>query len=162
SKPELSNSGWWSGVLSANIPIFSAGQIEADVRSAWSFLRTAKLGESQTRKQVVEDVEISYHDIFASRERVQVLQVQVVAAAEALRQADERYKAGVGPNIDRLIAQDQLLSAQLQLTTAQVNYKLFHLELFRAIGKLTTRLPDQPATQPTTLPTAPTTVPAAQ
>ena len=162
SKPEVSNSSWWSGVLSANIPIFSAGQIEADVRSAWSFLRSAKLSESQTRKQVVEDVEISYHNIFASRERVQVLEVQVVAAAEALRQAEERFKAGAGPNIDRLVAQDQLLSAQLQLTTAQVNYKLFHLELLRAIGKLTTRLPGQPTTQPTTLPTAPTTAPAAQ
>jgi outer membrane protein len=162
SKPELSNSGWWSGVLSANIPIFSAGQIEADVRSAWSFLRTAKLGESQTRKQVVQDVQISYHDIFASRERLHVLKVQLDAAAEALRQADERYLRGVGLNIDRLIAQDSLLSAQLQLTSQQVNDKLFHLELIRAIGKLTTRLPDQPTTQPTTLPAAPTTVPAAQ
>lgn len=162
SKPEVSNSGWWNGVLSANIPIFTAGQIRADVRAAWSLLRSAKLSESQTRKQIVEDVQISYEDIRASRERLQVLRIQRDAAAEALRQAEERYLRGVGLNIDRLIAQDSLLSAQLQLTTQQVNDKLFHLTLLRAVGKLTTKLPGQTATRPTTLPIAPTTVPAVQ
>ena len=170
SKPEVASGTWWNGVLSANIPIFSAGQIEADVRTAWSFLRSAKLSESQTRRQVVQDVEIAYQNVLTSRERLPILQVQVAAAAEALRSAEGLYTAGTGKNIDRLVAQDQLLSAQLQLTSQQVNHKLFHLELLRALGTLSTRLPGEPTTQPatqpatlpTTLPTAPTTLPAVQ
>ena len=35
----------WTAVLSANLPIFTAGLIHADVRDAWSGLRQAALLE---------------------------------------------------------------------------------------------------------------------
>jgi len=67
----------WNALISANIPIFSAGIIEANVRNAFSILRQAKLFESQTRRQIVQQVESAYNDIQFSRERIRELEVQV-------------------------------------------------------------------------------------
>jgi len=39
----------WNALLSANLPIFTAGRIEAEVRIAWSFLRQAELALSGAR-----------------------------------------------------------------------------------------------------------------
>jgi hypothetical protein len=60
------------------------------------------------------------------------------------------------------VAQDQLLSAQLQLTSANFDRTIFYLDLIRATGRLpevavtpatrpaTTRAATQPSTQPAT------------
>jgi protease secretion system outer membrane protein len=153
----------WNEILSANLPIFSGGVLEADLRLAWSLLRQAKLSESLTERQVLQDVRIAFENMLASQERFRELQVQLKAAEEALTQAEQSWRAGLGTNLERLIAQDRLLSTQLQLTSERYDQKIFYLSLLRAVGRLSIRLPGEPAptTQPTTLPAAtqPTTQP---
>ena len=61
---------------------------------------------------------------------------KVAAAAEALRQAERLYGAGLGTNLDRITAQDQLLSAQLSLASEEFNYKVFYLNLERSMGRI--------------------------
>jgi outer membrane protein TolC len=150
SRESMPNDSTWLALLSANFPIFSAGVIEADVRTAWSDLRQAALGESLTRKLVTEDVQIAFNNVQSARKRLDELQVQVRAAEEALRQADETYKAGLATNLERLTSQDQLLNAQLQLTFQTYQLKASHLRLLRATGRLATTLPGDmsPATRP--------------
>ncbi len=155
----------WNELLSANLPIFSGGVLEADLRQAWSLLRQSKLTESQSRRQVLQDVRIAYENLLASKERLRELQVQLKAAEEALLQAEQSYRAGLGTNLEWLVAQDQLLSAQLQLTSERYNQKVFYLALLRAVGALSIRLPGEPApaTMPTTIPTTqPATRPITQ
>jgi outer membrane protein len=146
----------WSAGLSANIPIFTGGIIQADVRQAWSFLRQAKMNESATRRQIIADVEITHENVRASLERLRELQIQLSSAEEALRQADQSYRVGIATNLERLTAQDQLLSAQLQLTTERFTQKVSRMNLLRVTGRLSTRLPGEalaPTTQPQTRPT---------
>lgn len=151
----------WNYLLSANLPIFTAGQIHADVRSAWSRFRQALLNESATRRRIIEDVEIAYQNLTTSYPRLRELEVQATAAGEALRQAEQSYRVGLATNLERLTAQDSVLSAQLQLSSERYNQKVDYITLLRAIGTLSTRLPGEPATQPATLPaTFPTTRPA--
>ena len=150
----------WTAAIVANLPIFSAGLIEADVRTAWSEFRQAKYNESLTRRQIAQDVEIAHQNLLRSAERLTELQVQITAAEEALRQAEAVYRVGSGTNLDRLTAQEALLSAQLDQTTERFNQKLSYLNLLRATGQLSTRLPGepQPATMPATMPaTSPAT-----
>ena len=147
----------WTAALSANLPVFSAGLIEADVRAAWSALRQAQLSESQTRRSVIQAVQTAYTNLQSSEKRLRELRVQVEAAGEALRQAEQSYRAGLATNLERLTAQDSLLSAQLQLTSEMFNRKVYYLELLRAAGLLSMRLPQEPATVPAT---APATQPA--
>lgn len=144
----------WASLLQANIPIFTAGQIHANVRTAWSQLRQAYLSQQQTRRLIAEQVRVAYQNVIDSKRRIAELHVEVAAAAEALRQAESAYAAGLGTNLDRITAQDQLLSAQLSLANEQFNYKVFYLNLERAMGRIP--LPETIAPPPGTPTSRPT------
>ena len=142
----------WDGILRANLPIFSAGLIEADVREAWSLFRQAGLSASLLRRDVAQQVQLAFQDIRATEARIAELGVQLRAAQQAFNQADQSYNVGLATNLERVAAQDQLLSAQLQLTSAQFDRTLSYLALARATGELRHRLETTQAatTQPTT------------
>jgi outer membrane protein TolC len=147
----------WDGILRANLPIFSAGLIEADVREAWSLYRQAGLTESLLRRDVAQQVQLAYQDLRANEDRIAELQVQLRAAQQAFNQADQSYNVGLATNLERVTAQDQLLSAQLQLTSAQFDRTLSYLALARATGELRHRLETTNAatTRLTTIPANP-------
>ncbi|HEV2688353.1 MAG TPA: TolC family protein [Bryobacteraceae bacterium] len=145
----------WTGALQMSLPIFNGGQIHADVRTAWSQLRQAYLSQQQTRRQIAEQVQIAYENVIDSNRRIAELHVEVAAAAEALRQAESAYAAGLGTNLDRITAQDQLLSAQLSLASEEFNYKVVYLNLLRSMGRLP--LPETLGPPPGTPTSRPTT-----
>ncbi len=128
----------WTGLLVANIPIFSAGRIQADVREAWSRFRQTVLGYSLLRRQIRQDVEVALEDVRASILRMAELREQLRAAQEALRQAESAYKAGLGTNLERITAQDQVLNAELLLASEEYDQKVFYLAAYRAAGAVTT------------------------
>lgn len=144
----------WNALFSANLPIFSAGLIEADVRTAWSRHRQARLDESLLSRQIESDVQRAYQNLISSDQQLRELQSQLAAAQQAQRQADESYRVGLATNLDRIQAQDQLLSTQLQLTSEEFNRKVFYLTLLRAAGELIDGDPTVlgPTTQPSTQP----------
>jgi outer membrane protein len=142
----------YNGLVSANLPIFTGGVIHANVRAALSRLRQARLEESSTRRTVEEDVRLAHSNLQASADRLKELQISRDAAREALRQAEGNYAAGRATNLERLVAQDQVLSAELQLATATYDQKLFYLNLQRVTGRISDKLAQQPQAGPTTQP----------
>jgi outer membrane protein TolC len=134
----------WSGLLQINLPIFSAGLVHADVRTAYSRLRQAHLAESGLRRAVLMDLRVAVEDIRADRQQIEQLTTRSAAAREAVRQADAAYKAGLGTNLERLVAQDQELSAELALTEEAFNHTVDYLRLLRAVGLLNIRLAPLP------------------
>lgn len=126
----------WAGLITASVPIFSAGEIRADVRNAMSQLRTATYNEWLIIRQVRENVRIDWENLNASKRRIKELETEVAASQEALRQARERYTVGLAINLDVLNAITQLLSAQLSLVQERFNHKVFYLDLLRDIGRL--------------------------
>ena len=130
----------WTGGISANIPIFSAFSIEAQIRQAWSQYRQAGLFESQTRRQVTDDIRQNRQNLDSSRGQVEQLQTQVDAARGAFDLADRAYQLGSGTNLDRLQQQDALLTAELNLLDEKFNTKTDYLGLLRAAGRLATAL----------------------
>ncbi|MFT3784879.1 MAG: TolC family protein [Tepidisphaeraceae bacterium] len=144
----------WEGLLNVSLPIFSGGRIEADVRTAWSFLREAILVDAQTRRHIHREIEQSQKDINASEARLAELAVQLSAARDAYKQADASYAAGLGTNLERVVAQDAQLQAELAFVTEQINLKLFRIALLRATGTLREELLDAKATtRPASRPT---------
>jgi len=127
----------WTGLLTLNLPLFTAGRIEADVRAAWSAFRQDVLRYSLTRRGVQRDVEVTQSDLVVTGERIIELGNQIRAAEESLRQAEAAYTAGLGTNLDRIAAQDALLSAQLQLAREDYSLKIAYLAAMRAAGALT-------------------------
>jgi outer membrane protein len=152
----------WEGLLRANIPLFSAGLIEADVRTAWSEFRQASLNESLTRRRVVQDVDVARQDFVATARRLAEAQTQLRAAEQAFAQADRSNAIGLATNLERLIAQDQLLTAQLQFVSQQFARKLSYLNLLRATGSLRSVLEAIVAATEATATTTGTTRPATQ
>lgn len=144
-----------AGLIAVNLPIFSAGRIEADVREAWSIYRQRVLEFSALRRQVRSDVEVATADLAVSRERVSELDTQVKAAAETLRQAEAAYTAGLGTNLERISAQDQLLSAQLRQVSEAFTLKLARLAIERAAGRLTDQIAGTRSPEPVDEPPAP-------
>ncbi len=126
----------WSSLIQASLPLFSAGLIEADVRESLSLLRQAKLAYSLTEREVKRDVEVALTNLRASFDRVEQGRIQVRSAGDALSQAEGLYAAGLSTNLERLIAQDRLLTAQLELVTAELDTKVFYLDLRRTTGTL--------------------------
>lgn len=72
----------------------------------------------------------------ASEARLKELRVQVHAAEQAERLATEAARVGLGTNLDRIVAQDALLSAQLQLASEEFDRELLYLNLLRTTGLL--------------------------
>jgi hypothetical protein len=58
--------------------------------------------------------------------------------------------------LERLVAQDQVLSAELELATATFSRKLFFLNLQRSLGRIAEIITPAPETGPTTQPIAAT------
>jgi outer membrane protein TolC len=117
--------------------LFSAGLIEADVRQAWSELRQAKYAESLTRRRIAQEVRIAYENLLGSRARLAELRTTERAAQAAFDQATANQRAGRGTTLETIVAQDQLLSAQLQLASEEYDYKIAYLNLLRTAGVLT-------------------------
>lgn len=126
----------WTGALSANVPIFSALTIEAGIRKAWSVYRQAGLAESQTRRQVIDDVNQSFENLQNNRRRIQDLQTQVEAAQRACDLSQREYQLGAVSNLDRLTQEDALLTARLNLISESLSEKTSSLSLLRSAGQL--------------------------
>lgn len=126
----------WDALLSANLPIFAAGRIRADVREAWSFMREALLAQSYQHRQVRQEVETAYQDFIASQARLAELKIALAASQQAFEQAEQSYRAGLATNLDRIIAQNALLDAQLAEASEEFDLKVFYLRLLRATGTL--------------------------
>jgi outer membrane protein len=158
----------WDAVLLANLPIFSAGIIEADVRDAWSRLRQAALYESYLRRQIDQDTGIAYDNFVTSTAKLADLKREVQASSDAYDQSVQLQKNGLAIPLDVLTAQNALLNSQLEYTDEAFSRTIFFLDLLRATGDLSPRTPEEirhPSTHATTAPmavpmTMPSTMPA--
>lgn len=131
-------------VLELRVPIFSAGRIEAQVRGAWSVFRERVLEYRARRREARRDVETAHLRLLAAVNLASELQTQVRVAAEAFELAEATYQAGLGTNLERIVAQDQLLAAELEAVSAEFDTKTAYLELLRASGVLSSELTGAP------------------
>lgn len=126
----------WTSLIRINVPIFSAGLIHADVRTAYSRLRQARLAELHAQRQVVKDLIVAVENLRKDDQQINQLNIQVQATSESLKQSDAAVNAGIGTNLERLIAQNGLLSAELSLSAAEFNRNVDYLRLLRVTGSL--------------------------
>jgi outer membrane protein TolC len=126
----------WLFGASMYLPIFSGGRIHADVRTAHSLVRQAMYYQSMTERKAAEEVTVAWQSLQASGEKVKELGAAVSAASQAFQLADQAYDVGLATNLERLVAQDRLLQAELQLAAETLSRKTLYLRLVEAVGKL--------------------------
>ena len=149
-----SDASKWDAILIANLPIFSAGIIQADIRDAWSKLRQAALYQSELLRQIDRDVQVAYDNLTTTQEELTSLNEEVQAASDSLNQSQQLLKNELAIPLDILTAQDTLLSAQLNYTNEETSRSIYYLDLLRITGQLNPNSPERwtSATQPSSVP----------
>jgi len=150
SLPKLTLTGGWSlqGTTptnmipvyevgaSLNVALFTGGRIQAEVAAQDIELRKLAQTERELRNQIALEVKSAAVQIDAARTEVEAANLGVTLATESVRQARDRFRAGVANNIEVITAQDELARANDNQITALYRYNQSRADLARATGKM--------------------------
>lgn len=129
--PENEN---WSAGVSASWNIFDAGLTKSKVKQADASLVKAKEQAKQVRDSVALEVRQAYLNMQEAEKRIQTTEVAASKAQEDMLIAQEKYKAGVGTNLDVIDAQLALTQARTNRIQALYDYNVSKAKLDKAIG----------------------------
>ena len=119
---------------SIGVPIFQGGALVANEAGARA--RAAQATAQYRRTVLVALQEVSDGLVAYDRDGAEVRgnRDRVAVAAEYLRLANLRFRAGVISYLEVLDAQRQLFSAQLDLNASELNQRLAAVQLYKALG----------------------------
>lgn len=129
--PEDSN---WSAGVSANWNIFDAGLTNSKVKQADASLVKAKEQAKQVRDSVALEVRQAYLNMTEAEKRIETNDVASSKAQEDMTIAQEKYRAGVGTNLDVIDAQLALTQAKTNRIQALYDYNVSKAKLDKAVG----------------------------
>jgi outer membrane protein len=118
------------------VPIYQGGEVAARTRQAGHTAAQRGLEADSIRDQVRAAVITAWGQLEDAKARVQAARNQVQAAQTALEGARELYRIEVRNNLDVLNAEQDLLSAQINQTTAQRDRVLASFAVAQAAGTL--------------------------
>ncbi len=123
------------GVVQLSVPIYDGNKNKKQRVEAAAISRAAVARTADTQEQIRADVRQAVNNMDFSQARHENARQQVAQATEALSKARDRYRYGVGQNLDVLDAETQLAQARLALVQAEYNYTLGQYQLRRATGE---------------------------
>jgi outer membrane protein len=125
----------WDLGVNVSWTLFDGGRTRAEVEEAAAAARAAEARLKDLDTLVGADVRQRLLDLNSSLASVRASEDGVRAATEARRVLGERFAVGVATTTDVLIAQDQLLSAELARARALASVRLAEARLQRALGR---------------------------
>lgn len=126
--------GTGNAVGSLDVPIFEEPKLRGDAKQVQAQLDEQSAKLSDLRGQITQDVDDSILDIESSEKQVQVAKSNVALATEELKEAQERYVAGVSGNLAVSQAQQTLAKANAQYVSSLYAHNVAKLSLARAMG----------------------------
>ena len=121
--------------VQVNVPIFNGGLTKGRLTAAASRQRQTELQLSNIRGQVEEDVRRSLSTLRTSAVQVRAANESVTLAQRELEMARDRFKAGVGDNLEVVSAQTTLANARDAQVTALAQHNAARLNLAAALGR---------------------------
>lgn len=118
-----------------NVPLFNGGLTRGRIESASSRERQAELELGSVRGQVEEDVRLAFSALRTTSEQVAAAEQAVTLAQRELEMARDRFRAGVGDNVEVVTAQTALSNARGAEVTALAQYNAARLNLAAALGR---------------------------
>jgi len=116
------------------IPLFQGGKVKADVAEAETSLRQDQMQLEDLRGLVEYQVRTSWLDVKTSNEQVGVAQQSIVLAGEQLKEAQDRYAAGVSGSLDVVQAQEAVANANETYIQSLYLNNVAKLSLAHALG----------------------------
>ncbi|HUS12461.1 MAG TPA: TolC family protein [Pyrinomonadaceae bacterium] len=121
--------------VQVNVPIFNGGLTQGRVAVAASRQRQTELELSNIRGQVEEDVRLALTTLRTAAVQVRAANESVMLAQRELEMARDRFKAGVGDNLEVVSAQTSLANARDAGVTALAQHNAARLNLAAALGR---------------------------
>ena len=124
--------------LQLNVPIFNGGLTQGRVTAASSRQKQSELELANIRGQVEEDVRLALTTLRTAAVQVHAADESVTLAQRELEMARDRFKAGVGDNLEVITAQTSLANARIAQVTALAQHNAARLNLAAALGRAET------------------------
>lgn len=116
------------------IPIFQGGSVHGDVLKADAQLEQTRQRVENLRAQIDADVRTALFNLQSSAERVAVAESNIGLAEETLKQARDRFAAGVTDTVEVVQAQETVASAHEAYISSLYSYNYAKISLARAVG----------------------------
>jgi len=126
----------WNVGLSLSVPIYQGGALQASVRQAEAAVKQAEGSLEQTVLNATQNVQQLYFTEENARRQIAATQVVIDEAAEAVRLAQERYRAGLALAIEITDAEKTLATARSSHAQAEYSYRVGHVNRLNAMGVL--------------------------
>jgi len=117
-----------------SVPLFAEFALRGEAQVAQAQLDLAKSELSDKNAQVDADIRDALLDIESAQKQVEVAKSSADLAAEALREAQERYANGVSDNLAVSQAEQSVAQADNQYVTSLYRHNVAKLSLARALG----------------------------
>ena len=119
---------------SVQFNIFDGGRIKADVLENTAELRNRRNEMENLRGQIDYEVRSALLDLKSSGDQLDVAKSNIQLANETLREARDRFTAGVTNTVEVVQAQQTVADANESLISAQFQYNLAKVSLARSLG----------------------------
>lgn len=126
-----------SVALTLNVPIYSGGKVDSQVRQAQDDYVKASEVLEQTHRGVTQNVRSDYNDVNASISTIKAYQQSVVSSKIAAKATQAGFEVGTRTIVDVLNTTSSLYDAKSELAQARYNYIDSIFALKQAAGTLT-------------------------
>ncbi|HLJ89891.1 MAG TPA: TolC family protein [Candidatus Angelobacter sp.] len=116
------------------IPIFQGGRVRADVLDAQTVVNQLQMQLDNLHSKVEFEVRSAALDVKTSSDQVEVARQSIGLAGEQLKQAQDRYSAGVSGSLEVVQSQEAVAGANETYIQALYLNNVAKLELARALG----------------------------
>jgi outer membrane protein TolC len=116
------------------IPVFQGGRVKADVAQAETTVRQIRMQLDDLHNRVEQEVRASLLDVKTSNEQVAVARQSIALAAEQLKEAQDRYSAGVSGSLEVVQSQEAVADANETYIQALYLNNVAKLSLAHALG----------------------------
>jgi outer membrane protein TolC len=139
--PTLNNSGSasggfydWGAALTLRQPLYDGGQTRQSIALAQQRAERADLAIAQAEQLIIQSVETWYSTHQAAGPQANAARAAIEAGEASVRDAEIRYRAGLAPITEMLVAQRNLQAARSAEATAIYRWNLSRAGLERETG----------------------------
>jgi len=133
-RTSAANSDSWDALVSVQVPIFTGGQREIDLRTAHHNIDEARLNLETTAKSVESDVRTTWLEVETLHETIQSLEAQVAANEQNYKDLVNQYQAGTATSLDTQTGLIQLVTTRTTLITQIYQYQIALRDLQRSMA----------------------------
>ena len=137
----ISNHGVYSVVGAINVPVFQGGRVKADIEQAEATLHQRQAELADQRGRVEQEVRTALIELETAIGEVRLAENNRGFANETLREARDRFNAGVTTTVEVVQAQEQVASAESDYISGLFAFDLARISLSRAMGQAEADLP---------------------